>query len=76
MTSRSFRKTKKLQLIYTEYNCYRHHIYHDYVTNVYFYLNKEKTKLPLNSIWSTFSYDNNNIIVTDGSDKPYIYIIL
>lgn len=76
VTSRSFRKTKKLQLIYTEYNCYRHHIYHDYVTNVYFYLNKEKTKLPLNSIWSTFSYDNNNIIVTDGSDKPYIYNIV
>ena len=75
VTSHSFRKTKKHQLIYTEYDCYRN-IYHDYVTKVYFYLNKKKTNLPLNNIWSTFSYDNDNIIVTDGSEKPYIYNIV
>ena len=73
--SNSFRKTKKGQLL---------NIDHDIIkmgktfirTEKHFYLNEKIINLPLQGIKSTFSYDENNIIVTDGGDKPYIYNII
>ena len=70
----SFRKTKKGQLLYIDYEIIRMFRVFERADK-YIYLNKKITKLPPNDIKSTYSYDDDNIIVTDGTEKPYIYNI-
>ena len=77
VSSYSLRKTKRGQLIYYDYEVFSSKFYSSYYkTERHCYLNKTTIGLPLYGIQSTFSYDDNNIIVTDGEVKPYIYNIL
>ena len=77
VSSYSFRKTKKDQLLYVDHEVSYSKFYSSYYkTQKYFYLNERKINLPLYGIKSTFSYDDSNIIVTDGDNKPYIYDIV
>ena len=72
VSSYSFRKTKKDQLLYLDYEVFNSKYYKP---EKHFYLNKKIIHLPLDGIHSTFSFDDDNIIVTDGRSKPYIYNI-
>ena len=76
VSSYSFRKTNQGKFLYLDHEVFNSLNYSTYYkTEKHFYLNENIINLSLYGIQSTFSFDDNNIIVTDGGDKPYIYNI-
>ena len=76
-TSFSFRKTKNGELLYTEDEIKLNDFFSPYpkITK-YFYLNKKILNFPnFNNINSTCSLNDEQIIITNGSNKPFIYNI-
>ena len=73
VSSYSYRKTKKGELLYIDYEIKHSYFLKTYNIERHFYLNNNIINLPLYGISSTFSFDDDNIIVTNYEEKPYIY---
>lgn len=73
-SSYSLRKTINGKLLYIEDEVLKNSFSASlYILKRHLYLDKEILNLDPSGIYSTFSYDEKNIIVTKGGKKPFIY---